>query len=223
MTDLSPGFPTDFLSNQKILKSSSGHSGLGVWSIDAAMSLTPPSPSEVADERTPWFKEQVHPHETSLKAYLHGSFPAVRDVDDIVQESFLRIWKARATRQIESARGFLFQVARHLAVDRLRRDRASPVDAVGDLDALPVIEERTGVSEAVSMKEKIEVLAEALVTLPPTCREVVMLRKLKDFSRKETAAHLGIAEKTVDEHLARGLRKLEQALKRSGVSSYFDR
>ncbi|MBX7123846.1 MAG: RNA polymerase sigma factor, partial [Opitutaceae bacterium] len=122
-----------------------------------------------------------------------------------------------------SARGFLFQVARHLAVDRLRRDRASPVDAVGDLDALPVIEERTGVSEAVSMKEKIEALAEALVTLPPACREVVMLRKLKDFSRKETAAHLGIAEKTVDEHLARGLRKLEQALKRSGVSSYFDR
>lgn len=186
--------------------------------------MSPPTPStgQTADERTPWFKEQVHPHESSLKAYLHGSFPAVRDVDDIVQESFLRIWKARANQQIESAKGFLFQVARRLAVDRLRRGRISPINAVGDLSILPVIEERQGVSETISTREKVEALAAALVALSPACREVVMLRKLQNLSRKETAARLGIAEKTVDEHLARGLKKRALHLKRRGVSSYFE-
>jgi hypothetical protein len=38
-----------------------------------------------------WFAAEVHPHEPALRGYLWGSCPAVRDVDDVVQESFLRI------------------------------------------------------------------------------------------------------------------------------------
>jgi len=43
-----------------------------------------------------------------------------------------------------------------------------------------------------------------------------MLRKLKGLNRKETAAELGISEKTVDVHLSRGLRKLEEKLGAQG-------
>jgi hypothetical protein len=44
-----------------------------------------------------WFAEEVQPHDAQLKAYLRGAFPAVRDVEDVVQESYLRVWRARAT------------------------------------------------------------------------------------------------------------------------------
>jgi RNA polymerase sigma-70 factor (ECF subfamily) len=169
-----------------------------------------------------WFQDQVHPHESSLKSYLHGSFPAVRDVDDVVQESYFRLLKARAKAPILSGKAFLFQVARHVALDWLRRGKASPVEAVGNLAALSVMEDRPGVAETISMKEKVQVLAQALVTLPPTCRQVVMLRKLKGLSRKETAVQLGIAEKTVDEHLARGVKKLEHYLRRRGVRGHYE-
>ena len=172
-------------------------------------------------EQAKWFKEQVHPHESLLKAYLHRSF-RVRDVEDVVQESYLRMLKARAAQPIQSAKAFLFQVARHVTLDLMRRGKASPIEAVGDLSALRVMEDKRGVAESVSMKEKVQVLAQALITLPPACREVVMLRKLKGLSRKETASRLGIAEKTVDEQLARGLKKLEQHLKQRGVRSHYD-
>lgn len=67
-------------------------------------------------EQAQWFANEVHAHASQLKAYLRGAFPSVRDVDDVVQESYLRIWKARAIHPIESAKTFLFTIARRVAL-----------------------------------------------------------------------------------------------------------
>ena len=185
--------------------------------------LPPPpiaSPSQPKDSR--WFNEEVYRHDDALKAYLHGAFPSVRDVDDMVQESYFRVWQARATQPIRSTRAFLFRVARNLALDFARHERISPVVAVGNLEDLPVLQDEPGLAEAASTHEKIHLLAAALVALPPVCRQVVMLRKLQSLSRVDTAAALGIAEKTVDEHLARGLRKLGDRLRACGVVGYYE-
>ena len=168
-----------------------------------------------------WFAEEVHPHDSRLKAYLRGSFPAVRDVDDVVQESYLRLWKARAVQPVRSARAFLFTVAKNVALALLRRHRPSPIDAVGDLGALDVLDEGPGVVDAVSTAEKIRLLVSALATLPPRSRDVIMLCKLKGLTHREAAAQLGIAEKTVYEHLLRGLKRLGEQLRRQGGSDHF--
>ncbi len=188
----------------------------------AAASSPSSRPDWDAGGATRWFSEEVHRHDASLKAYLHGSFPAVRDVDDVVQESYLRIWQARAIEPVRSARAFLFRIARNLALDLVRRERCSPVGMVADLAALPVPAESPSAASAASTNEKIALLATALLALPPIGRQVVMMRRLEGLSRAETAQQLGIAEKTVDEHLARGLRKLEEHLRARGVSSHYD-
>jgi DNA-directed RNA polymerase specialized sigma24 family protein len=72
----------------------------------------------------------VHPHEVSLRGWLRGHYPTLRDVDDVVQESFLRVWKARLARPISSSKTFLFQVARRLIVDRARRERVAKTDSL---------------------------------------------------------------------------------------------
>ena len=51
-----------------------------------------------------WFTEEVDPHRSASRAYVQRAFPGVRDVDDVVQDSLLRIWTARASRQIGCAR-----------------------------------------------------------------------------------------------------------------------
>lgn len=170
-----------------------------------------------------WFAEEVHAHEPSLKAYLRGSFPSVRDVDDVVQESYLRIWKARAARPIQSARAFLFKVARHVALDLVRRERISPIDLVRDFSQLTVLDESDlGVAERVGLQEKIRLLGEAIACLPACCREIVILRKLKGIPQKEVAARLGIAEKTVEAQVSRGVRRCEEYLSKRGVFSLYD-
>jgi len=172
-------------------------------------------------DQTRWFTEEVHPHESSLRAYLRGSFPTVRDVDDVVQESFLRLWGARAAQPVRSARAFLFQIARHLAIDTVRRDKISPLISVGDFATLPVLEEKPDAAAAVATQEKLLLLADAIEALPSRCRQVVILRKLQCLPQREVAARLGLAEKTVEAQLARGIGRCEDYLRRRGVKGLF--
>lgn len=168
-----------------------------------------------------WFAAEVHAHDGQLKAYLRGSFPTVRDIDDIVQESYLRIWKAGADQPIASARAFLFRIARHAAVDLVRRRRNSPIIAVGDLAALPVLEDGPGVAEQVSTAEKLRLLGDALAALPRRCRELIMLCKINGLTHAEAAAQLGISVKTADEHVFRGLKRLDAEMRRRGIDGDF--
>jgi RNA polymerase sigma-70 factor (ECF subfamily) len=161
-----------------------------------------------------WFAEEVHPHDAQLRSYLRGSFPTVRDVEDVVQESYLRIWKARAARPIQSAKSFLFSIARHLAIDTLRRQRSSPIDALPDLAALSVMDDGPGVAETACTREELALLAQALLALPPRCRHVIVLRQIEGLPQKEIARRLGLSELTVQTHVVHGLRRLELFLHR---------
>lgn len=168
-------------------------------------------------EHARWFAAEVQPHGSSLKDYVRGAFPAVGDAEDVVQESFLRLWTLRAATPIRSAKAFLFTVARNIALDSLRRTRHSPVFAVPDLAALPVVEEGADAHDAASRSEEVALLAEALQSLPARCREILLLRKFQNLPQKEVAARLGISELTVQEQVYRGLRRLEKILTRRGV------
>lgn len=167
-----------------------------------------------------WFDAEVRPHEPALRGYLRGAFPAVRDVDDLVQESYLRMWRARAAQPIQSAKAFLFTVARRLALDHVRREAISPISGVNDLSGLPVIIEGPDAVEAISAQEKIRLLAEAVGSLPGRCREIVLLHKIHGLPQREVAARLGLAEKTVENQVALGVKRCEEFFRRRGIE-YF--
>jgi RNA polymerase sigma factor (sigma-70 family) len=176
--------------------------------------------SEPHSERDRWFLDEVRPHEPALRGYLSGSFPTLHDVDDIVQESYLRVWKARASQKITFAKAFLFTVARHVALDFIRRKQKSPVDSGGDLTGLCVLEEGAG-GPAGMLDERIEVLAESIARLPDRRREIVILRKLKRLPQKEVAAQLKISERTVENQLFRGMKQCEAYLRSRGINNLF--
>jgi len=183
--------------------------------------FTPLPPGTTAPvDRVGWFKSEVQPHEPLLRNYLKGKFPAVHDVDDVVQESYLRIWTVRATQPIASAKAFLFKIARHLAIDSLRRERASPICAVRELDALSVIEDGRSAPDVLSLEEKIRLLADALATLPDRCREIIVLHKLEGLSQKEVARRLNLSTRTVEVQVARGVKRIENFLRERGLGSF---
>lgn len=179
---------------------------------------TPPSPCvalEPNDAR--WFTKEVYPHDGRLKAYLRGSFPSVRDVDDIVQESYVRVWRRQMLGPLASARSFLFKIAKNLAIDALRREARSPVEQVSDLTGLKVLDGKPDAAEAACTSEELDLLLEALESLPPRCREVVILRKLCGLSPREIALKLGMSEGTVHVHGAKGVRRCEEFLRDRGM------
>ena len=192
---------------------------------DGQPTVTPPSPVPVqtreleqADAR--WFAEEVHPHGSQLKGYLRNRFPAVRDVDDLVQESYLRIWKARVTHPIQSAKAFLFRIACNLALDAARHQQVSPIEAMGGLADLSGMEDKPGVVETMTREEKGKLLGQALGSLPARCREIVFLHKIKGLSQRAVADHLGLSEKTVANQITLGVKRCEEFFRSRGIEFF---
>jgi RNA polymerase sigma-70 factor (ECF subfamily) len=165
-----------------------------------------------------WFSAEVQPHEGSLRSYLRGAFPTVRDVDDVVQESYLRLLKARTAHPIQCARAFLFGIARRLAVDVIRKERRTTAhEVVMDSGLVNVLEDKANAADAISARQEIALLAEALHSLPARCREIMILRKIERLSHKEIAQRLEISIATVETQIFRGMEKCTRYLRSRGV------
>jgi RNA polymerase sigma-70 factor (ECF subfamily) len=178
----------------------------------------PPERSAAATlHHAKWFADEVRPHEPHLRAYLRRSFPGVRDVDDVVQESYLRLWRKHAAAPLASTRAFLFRVARNFAIDVLRRHRPIAPAGAATLAALP--DDTADPHAALAAAEFEALLISALESLPARQRQIVVRCKLQRLPAREVAAELGLAEKTVHEHLYRGLQRLGEELKRRGTSA----
>jgi RNA polymerase sigma factor (sigma-70 family) len=184
------------------------------------VSPTPPVEPPIERTDTHWFIEEIRRHEGSLRSYIRGAFPAVRDVDDVVQESYLRLWRARTVHPILCAKAFLFRVARNVAIDWARSRRASPIDPGGALAAMTVVDDALSGPETAILNERAALLADALDALPSRCREMVICCKLQGRSYKEAAMQFGVSEKTVAEHVYRGAQRLGQELIKRGVGNF---
>jgi RNA polymerase sigma factor (sigma-70 family) len=182
------------------------------------MNTPPPDSNPAIDQSTArWFTEEVQPHEPMLRAWLRARFPSLTDTDDLVQESYARLIRAREKGQVINAKSYLFKTALNAALDILRRKKVISFEGVGEFATLSVLEERPDASEAASRTEEIQLLREAMHALPTRCRQVFTLRKLYGLSHREIAAQLCVSEKTVEEQVNRAMRRCAAFLRSRGL------
>lgn len=182
------------------------------------MNTPPPDSNPAFDHNTArWFTEEVQPHEPMLRAWLRARFPSLTDTDDLVQESYARLIRARANGQVRNAKNYLFKTALNAALDIVRRTKVVSFERVGEYDTLSVLEERPDASESASRTEELEILRQAMTALPTRCRQVFTLRKLYGLSHREIAAQLGLSEKTVEEQVNRAMRRCAAFLRSHGL------
>jgi RNA polymerase sigma-70 factor (ECF subfamily) len=161
-----------------------------------------------------WFAEQVQPHEAMLRAWLQAQFKAAGEVDDIVQEAFIRVLKAHESGPIESPKAFLFATARNLALMQIRHRQVARTDSLAETDVSRILDESSDVPGAVARAQELELLTQAIQSLPTRCRQIVTLRKIYGLSQRDIAARLGISEHTVEAQGTIGLRKLVEFFER---------
>lgn len=185
-----------------------------IWpqSKQHALAVNPP-PSE----QDRWFEEEVRPHESALRAFVHQRFPDIRDVDDLVQESYARLLEARRKEPIANVRAYLFTIARNSALSQLRRPRLFSDQPLGELPADVIAEEGAGVVELVATRQETGLLLAAVESLPARCREIFILTKLHGHSHQEVADRLGLSVQTVHVQVSRGIQKCTLFLREHGV------
>jgi RNA polymerase sigma factor (sigma-70 family) len=150
----------------------------------------------------------VQPHEGMLRNYLMG-IACPSDIDDLVQESYLRLLRLREQGRMRSPRGLLFTVARNAAHDLFRRRGTAATAPMTECEYWSVLDETPGTAEVVSREQEIELLAKAIEALPERCRAVFILRQFENLSQRQIAQKLGIAEHTVESQLTKALRRCE--------------
>jgi len=149
-----------------------------------------------------------------VKRFLNNS----ADVEDVVQETFVRSYQNIIDREVENPKAYLYTTAKHLALKRneLAVNRLS--DTLEELELDVSIELDSAVEQEVAGKEEMASLSEAIRALPPQARKVFVLKKIYGFSHKEIATQLEISENTVHRHLAKGVARCTQYMSDLGYT-----
>ena len=164
--------------------------------------------SESADSIR-WFVTEVQPHKSALHAWLLARFPTLSDVDNLVQESVARVLRARDLGPIRCTRALLFATARNLALDAVRRNniiRFEPMTEETDTIATDTAD----VVATVTNQQELELLTEAIESLPDRCREIFTLRTAYGLTQQQIAERIGVSESTVEKQTAHGIRLCAQ-------------
>ena len=127
--------------------------------------------------------------------------------EDIVQETFVKVWERRDGITFEKAKPYLFTTAYHALIDQTRRkentafvseEAASFVNAQGGRTQYPDVQ---------------EVLHKALATLPKAQASVILLRDYEGYSYEEIGNIMGLTESQVKVYIFRGRTALKNYLK----------
>lgn len=156
-----------------------------------------------------WYQQHVQPHEAMLRAWLLSQYPNERDIEDVIQESIMRVLRAREQGEVRAPKAFLFATARNLVVGGARKSLRRGQFSLADLDELELVGDAESVRSTVARAEELEFMAHAIQSLPTRCRQVITLRKIYGLSQEQIARELGISVSTVETQVMLGMRKLE--------------
>jgi RNA polymerase sigma factor (sigma-70 family) len=133
------------------------------------------------------------------------------DVEDILQETYLRLSASEENNEIREPLAFVTQIAKNLALDHIKSSEFKNLQLV-DSDTIEGFINQDNLADPtfneVAAKQELLVLLTAVQNLPPKCQEIYTLKKVYGYSQKEIADRLGISASNVEKHIAYGTKKL---------------
>lgn len=150
----------------------------------------------------------------SLRRFVEARLRDPGESEDLVQETYLRLYAYGRTRSIADVGAFCFAVARNLIHDHRRRRKSAPIH--GELvDEIACPQPRA--DEILAYRERVEILVQALHRMPALRREVFMRQRLDGDAVATIAAELGLSRAAIEKHVVRAVADLRHALERRGL------
>jgi len=140
--------------------------------------------------------------------------------EDVLQETFWRVWQSAVTYQSQrgSFTGWLFRIARNLAIDAYRRRSVRPQAITEMANVNPILDQipdpDIDVPEQAQSNLKAQQVRNALTGLPREQRQVIEMAYFYGMTRQEIAKATGEALGTVHTRARLGLQKLREELER---------
>jgi RNA polymerase sigma factor (sigma-70 family) len=172
--------------------------------------------TRISDDRALWLSRHVLPHESALRAWLKRKRVVGLDIDDIVQETYAKLATMDSIAEVRDPKTYAFQIAHSVILRYLRRSRIVSIHSAADVEELELAARGLSLEREWEGRDELQRLAEVIASLPEKCREVFILRRVEGLSQREVAQRLGLAESTVEKHMARGIRLLMDVFGRGG-------
>jgi RNA polymerase sigma factor (sigma-70 family) len=150
-------------------------------------------------------------HLPGLRRYFSKRVPAA-EVDDLVQEVFVRIQKHERGSPIQHLDRYLFTVAASVLSDRLRRRAGHREGAHHTLEEFHHPVEELTPERVLLDREALQVIVSAIDCLPPRTRDVFVLHRFEEMTCTAIAAQLGMSVSAVEKHIMKALRALHSRL-----------
>ena len=144
-------------------------------------------------------------NESFLKRILRRFLSQPQDIEDVVQNTYLKARCAEENQVISSPRSFLFRIAQNEALKELRKKSRRITDYIEDLDGPDSVRGAAAAEDEVIARQRLGIFCQSVLEMTPKCRRAFLMCKVYGMSYKDIAAQLGITVSGVEKHVARGL------------------
>lgn len=155
-----------------------------------------------------WVADEILPHEALVRGWLRRRWSHVVETEEVLQEAYCRIAGLKSVAHIDNGRAYFFATVQSVIMDGMRRAKVANIREMTEIDWQYVMDDTPSPDRVVEGRQELKRVTQALSSLSHTTRQVIELRRLHGLSQKETAQRLGISEHMVENHMARGLRRV---------------
>ncbi|RIH67020.1 RNA polymerase sigma-70 factor [Mariniphaga sediminis] len=164
------------------------------------------------------FDELFSQYGIRIYHFTYGYLKSKEDAEEVVQEVFLRIWRNRKSIKPElSFKAYLFKIAWHFILEYF--ERASRQQVYKDQLIEESIQFTSGNEDRLNYQLLLEKVDQLIEQLPSRQKEILIKRRKEDIPVKEIAEQLGIAPKTVENHLTEALKTIRKKLGEDNISA----
>lgn len=163
------------------------------------------------------FQELYKRHNAGLYRFIAWRAPRRDWVEEIVQDSWANLHKARARYVVEAQfRTYLYQIARNRLFDLLRQQPVSLASELGngeeDYECFAVMDDSPSPELSLQQKQEIQKLHMAIRGLPNEQKEALVLQQFNGLSLEEIGEVTAVPIETVKSRLRYAMQKLRAIL-----------
>lgn len=167
------------------------------------------------------FEQLVSPHLNKLYKLAFRLTVNRDDAEDLVQDLLIKVYpRLEEMQKIEKLPAWLSRILYRLFIDKVRRDQRSPIELMGENEAIYEIRASEGDDplDIVNSESNQKMLTAILQKLKEEQRILIMLHDVEGYSLQEINEITGIEIGTIKSRLSRSRKKMREMLKKRDPS-----